>query len=127
MYVFFVSPRVSFNLSYPFHIFVFFTFQIDCCRTFDFKVRHKSKRIKNRVLTAAISGGKWKEAQPNFTAEERASIATYWQPSRTLPPRGKSCGGESLSSDDSPSHLDESVTKPIQYSTFAKPSPSSEF
>ena len=90
-------------------------------RSSNFGTRHESGRKRESRVNGSHRGGKsGKRRNPISQRRKRASIATYRHPSRALPSKGKA-GGESSS------HLDESVTRSIQYSTFAKRPPSSDF
>lgn len=82
---------------------------------------------ENRVLTAAIEEARVERGATQFRSGGKELRLPHTGTRHEHFHRREKLEGKARSSDESSSHLDESVTRSIQYSTFAKRPPSSDF
>lgn len=82
---------------------------------------------ENRVLTAAIEEAGVERGATQFRSGGKELRLPHTGTRHEHFHRREKLEGKARSSDESSSHLDESVTRSIQYSTFAKRPPSSDF
>ena len=82
---------------------------------------------ENRVLTAAIEEARVERGATQFRSGGKELRLPHTGTRHEHFHRREKLEGKARPSDESSSHLDESVTRSIQYSTFAKRPPSSDF
>lgn len=111
--------------SYFFFSFFFFL-SFFCDRAILGRVTSREGR-ENRVLTAAIEEARVERGATQFRSGGKELRLPHTGTRHEHFHRREKLEGKARSSDESSSHLDESVTRSIQYSTFAKRPPSSDF